>query len=295
MVDEEVKWLAWLVEMEEVSYTYPGSADPALDRVTLRIPRGKRCALLGHNGCGKSTLFLHLNGIYRPDCGRVKWGGEVYTYGRTYLAELRKKVGLVFQDPEQQLIASTVMEDISYGLYNAGVSNVEAAQRVEAALIRFGLEELRERPVHHLSLGQKKQIALAGVMILRPELLLLDEPTAYLDPLHTKLLLKELETIYQEEGTTMLMATHDIDLAYEWADWIFIMHKGRLLLEGPPEYVFARRDVMEEIGLGIPLLFDVWEALASSSFLGSLKRPHTVADLRYQLKKYLVENKRKMG
>ncbi|GEN34193.1 energy-coupling factor ABC transporter ATP-binding protein [Aneurinibacillus danicus] len=287
--------MAWLFEMEDVSYTYPGGIEPALDHITLRIPRRKRCALLGHNGCGKSTLFLHINGIYQPEHGDLKWNGEPYLYRRSYLAELRRKVGLVFQDPEQQLIANTVAEDISYGLCNAGMSDAEVARKVDEALVRFGLDDLRERPVHHLSLGQKKRVALAGVMVLRPELLLLDEPTAYLDRLHTKLLLEELETIHRDEGTTMLMATHDIDLAYEWADWVFVMHKGRLVLEGTPEEVFKRREVLEEMQLSVPLLFDVWEALDLSFFNGTLKRPRTAAELRYQLERYATENKRKMG
>lgn len=287
--------MAWIIEMDDVSYTYPGSAQPALDGVTLRIPMGARCALLGHNGCGKSTLFLHLNGIYQPERGGMRWKGEPYIYGRTFLSELRRKIGLVFQDPEQQLIASTVAEDLSYGLCNAGLAESEINQRVAHALSRFGLDELHTRPVHHLSLGQKKRVALAGVMVMRPELLLLDEPTAYLDYLHTRRLLEELDTIHEEEGTTMLMATHDIDLAYEWADWIFVMDKGRLVLEGAPEDVFAQRDVLASLQVGTPLLFDVWEALSPSLDSVSLTYPRTAAELRCELKKSRNESKQKMG
>lgn len=279
----------WLLEIEDVCYTYPGSETPALNGLTMRVPRGKRCALLGHNGCGKSTLFLHMNGIYAPERGVVKWKGEAFSYRRTFLSQIRQKVGLVFQDPEQQLIASTVVEDISYGLCSAGLSDDEAKRKVEQALVRFGLEHFRERPVHHLSLGQKKRVALAGVMVLEPELLLLDEPTAYLDRLHTRLLMKELERIHREEGTTIVMATHDIDLAYEWADWVFVIEDGRLALEGAPNEVFARRDVLEGLQLGVPLLFDVWEALVPSFFPETEARPRNVADLKERLARCLVD------
>lgn len=285
----------WLVEMKDVTYTYPGSAESALDGITMRIPKGKRCALLGHNGCGKSTLFLHMNGIYRPHSGVLKWNEELYTYSRASLAELRRRVGLVFQDPEQQLIASTVAEDVSYGLCNAGISESEAVRKVQDALTRFGLDDLKERPVHHLSLGQKKRVALAGVMVLRPELLLLDEPTAYLDRLHTDRLLEELEAIHREEGTTMLMATHDIDLAYEWSDWVFVMHEGRLMMEGTPDEVFAKREMLAEMRLGVPLLFDVWDALAPSLLPDAMERPRTALELKSRLERYVIENKRKMG
>lgn len=287
--------MSWLIEMDGVSYTYPGSTEPALNEMSLRIPAGARCALLGHNGCGKSTLFLHLNGIYRPERGRMKWREEPYDYGRAFLSELRRKVGLVFQDPEQQLIASTVAEDLSYGLCNAGLNDDEIHRRVAQALSRFGLEELHARPVHHLSLGQKKRVALAGVMVMRPELLLLDEPTAYLDGLHTRRLLAELDAIHREEGTTMLMATHDLDLAYEWADWIFVMSKGQLVLEGKPEHVFAQREALAALQIGLPLLFDVWEALAPSLPSASAAYPRTAAQLREELEKSVNKSKQTMG
>jgi cobalt/nickel transport system ATP-binding protein len=280
--------MTWLLEFENVTYTYPGNATPALHGLTMRIPKGKRCALLGHNGCGKSTLFLHMNGIYQPQEGQVRWKGEELRYQRSFLSRLRQQIGLVFQDPEQQLIASTVGEDVSYGLCNAGLTEMEVKEKVERALVRFGLDHLKERPIHHLSLGQKKRVALAGVMVMQPELLLLDEPTAYLDRLHTRRLMEELATIYRLEGTTMVMATHDLDLAYEWADWVFVMHEGRLVLEGAPDDVFAHREYLESIQLGVPLLFDVWEAIAPSLAGGEEQRPRTVAELKERVARCLV-------
>lgn len=246
----------YLLELEQVHYTYPGARQSALNGLTLQIPAQKKCALIGQNGCGKTTLFLLANGLYKAQKGIVKWQGKPIKYDRKFLIELRQKVGLIFQDPEQQLVASTVEEDISYGLCNLGLPEAEIKQRVEQALEEFGLTNLAERPVHHLSLGQKKRVSIADVMVLRPELLLLDEPTAYLDRLHTRNLMATLKKIHAS-GTTILMATHDLDLVYRWADWVFVMDKGQLVLEGNPEDVFNQRQIMEDLQLGVPLIYEM--------------------------------------
>jgi cobalt/nickel transport system ATP-binding protein len=206
----------YLLEFEQVYYTYPGSErlqQPALNGLTMRIPSGKKCALIGQNGCGKTTLFLLANGLYKPNSGIVKWCGKPLIYNRHDLSQIRQKVGLVFQDPEQQLVASTVEEDISYGLCNLGLPTGEIKQRVEQILGEFELTNLAETPVHHLSLGQKKRVSIADIMVLRPQLLILDEPTAYLDIKHTRNLMKTLKKIHQN-GNSLLMATHDLDLVY---------------------------------------------------------------------------------
>ena len=254
-----------LLEFEQVDYTYSGSPQPALQNLTLRIPVGKHCALIGQNGCGKTTLFLLANGLYKPQWGTVHWQGSPLRYDRASLMALRQKVGLVFQDPEQQLVAATVEEDISYGLCNLGLPDSEVNQKVKEAIADFNLVDLAARPVHHLSLGQKKQVSLADVMVLQPELLLLDEPTAYLDRLHTRDLMAKLKQI-QAMGTTIVMATHDLDLAYCWADWIFILDKGRLVMEGTPEAVFSQREALERLQLGVPLIFDILDKVTGLLF-----------------------------
>ncbi|MEH2197391.1 energy-coupling factor ABC transporter ATP-binding protein [Nostoc sp.] len=246
----------YLLEFEQVYYTYPVAQQSALNGLTLKIPSGKRCALIGQNGCGKTTLFLLANGLYKPNSGVVRWRGEPLSYNRNYLSSLRQKVGLVFQDPEQQLVASTVEEDISYGLCNLGLPESEIKERVEQALVEFGLTTLAERPVHHLSLGQKKRVSIADVMVLRPELLVLDEPTAYLDIKHTRNLIATMKKIHQD-GTTLLMATHDLDLVYRWADWVFVMDKGRLMIEGKPQDVFSQRQLLSELELGVPFIYEM--------------------------------------
>jgi cobalt/nickel transport system ATP-binding protein len=252
-----------LLEFEQVDYTYPGSLHPALQNLTLRIPAGKRCALIGHNGCGKTTLFLLANGLYQPQKGQVRWQGQPLRYDRATLMDLRRKVGLVFQDPEQQLVAATVEEDISYGLCNLGLPDREIVQKVEETIAAFHLTDLAAWPVHHLSLGQKKRVSLADVMVLQPELLLLDEPTAYLDQIQTRDLMAKLRQI-QAMGTTIVMATHDLDLAYCWADWIFILNHGQLVLEGTPQAVFDQRETLHQLQLGVPLVFEVLDQVAAA-------------------------------
>ncbi|MBG1264302.1 energy-coupling factor ABC transporter ATP-binding protein [Nostoc commune] len=246
----------FLLEFEQLHYTYPGAQPLALNGLNLKIPFNKRCALIGQNGCGKTTLFLLANGLYKPHKGNVYWQGKPLQYDRQSLMKLRQQVGLVFQDPEQQLVASTVEEDISYGLCNLGLPTGEIKQRVEQALVEFGLTELAQRPVHHLSLGQKKRVSIADIMVLKPELLLLDEPTAYLDKLHTRNLMTTLKKIHAD-GTTILMATHDLDLVYRWADWIFVMDRGQLVMEGKPQDVFTQREVLEDLQLGVPLIYEM--------------------------------------
>ncbi|MEB3214808.1 MAG: ABC transporter ATP-binding protein [Nostocales cyanobacterium 94392] len=246
----------YLLEFEQVHYTYPGAQESSLNGVTLNIPSGKKSALIGQNGCGKTTLFLLANGLYKPSSGIVRWHGKPLRYDRKYLSSLRQEVGLIFQDPEQQIVASTIEEDISYGLCNLNLPDQEIQARVEEILTQLQLQELAQRPVHHLSLGQKKRVSIADVMILRPKLLLLDEPTAYLDIKHTRQLIKILNKIHQD-GTTLLMSTHDLDLVYRWADWIFVMDKGRLIIEGEPEDIFAQGELLEQLQLGLPLIYQL--------------------------------------
>lgn len=250
----------FIIEFEQVSYTYPSAKRAAVNGLSLLIPQGKKCALVGQNGCGKTTFFLLANGLYKPQKGRIFWRGKPLQYDRKSLMQLRQKVGLIFQDPEQQLVASTVEEDISYGLCNLGLPEVEIQARVEQALVEFGLTEFAQRPVHHLSLGQKKRVSIADVMVLQPELILLDEPTAYLDKLHTRNLMNTLKKIHAS-GTTILMASHDLDLIYRWADWVFVMDAGQLILSGKPQDVFNQREIIEDLQLEVPLIHDMLSTL----------------------------------
>jgi cobalt/nickel transport system ATP-binding protein len=190
----------YLLEFEDVDYRYPLATAPALQGLSLRLPKHKKTALIGQNGCGKSTLFLIADGLAKPDRGIVTLDNVPLTFDRAALKRWRQRVGLVFQDPEQQLVAPTVAADISYGLCNQGLPESEVAAKVMQTLADFDLESLAMSPLQHLSLGQKKRVSIAGVMALQPELLLLDEPTAYLDPVQTRNLLIELDAIAKFSG-----------------------------------------------------------------------------------------------
>lgn len=261
-----------ILEFEDVVYGYPCSRQPAIRSLNLNVPTGKKCALIGQNGCGKTTFFLLANGLCQPQSGTIYWQGKPVKYDRRSLTQLRQQIGLVFQNPEHQLVASTVEEDISYGLYNLDLPEFEIARKVGQAIADFDLQELAHQPIHNLSLGQKKRVSIADVMVLQPKLLLLDEPTAYLDPRHTKELLGQLQQIHAA-GTTILLASHDLGFVYRWADWVVVMDRGQLILDGTPEDVFEQRDILERLQLGVPLeieLFEQIKAIAKNTDLTPL-------------------------
>jgi cobalt/nickel transport system ATP-binding protein len=274
----------YLLEMRDVHYTYPMADRPAVQGLSLRIPAGRKTALIGQNGCGKSTLFLLADGLCRPQQGEIVLDGTPLKFDRATLNRWRQRVGLVFQDPEQQLVAPTVESDISYGLCNQNLPEAEVADRVRQTLVDFQLTELARRPLHHLSLGQKKRVSIAGVMTLRPDLVLLDEPTAYLDPVQTRNLLGELENIARS-GTTLLIATHDLDFVYQWAEWVLVMQEGRLLLEGETLQVFEKLQKLPDFELGMPLLWQMWQALPQR-FKEKNQVPRSIEELTSILQVY---------
>jgi len=270
-----------LLDFQSVSYTYPGAEQPAIDQLDLTMFAGQKTVILGHNGCGKSTLLLLADGLYRCDRGCIRWRGEALQYNSRSLNRWRQRIGLAFQDPEQQLVAATVAEDISYGLCNLQLPEAEVAQRLQQTLKDFSLEPLAHRPLHHLSLGQKRRVALAGVMALQPELLLLDEPTAYLDRRQSNQLFQELDRIHGL-GTTVVMATHDLDLAYGWADWVVVLQGGRVVVSDEAARVFGQGVLLQELQLGLPTLLACWEALPEG--WGDRQRPpKTMAEFRRRL------------
>lgn len=271
-----------LLEFHSVSYTYPGASHPAIQELNLTIPAGQKTAILGHNGCGKSTLLFLADGLYRCNSGMICWQEEPLRYHSSSLNQWRQRIGLAFQDPERQLVAATVAEDISYGLCNLQLPVAEVARRLQQTMADFSLKNLANQPLHHLSLGQKRRVALAGVMALQPELLLLDEPTAYLDSLQTRNLLQELDRIHTE-GTTIVMATHDLNLAYSWADWVMVLHEGRLALSDRTDVVFNNAALLEQLQLGIPTLLEIWHALPEA-LRDRQRSPKTIAELRSHLR-----------
>ncbi len=271
-----------ILEFYDTFYSYPCSSRSAIHGLNLKVPAGKRCGLIGQNGCGKTTFFLLANGLYQPQRGIICWEGEPFRYDRKYLMQLRQQIGLVFQNPEHQLVASTVEEDISYGLYNLGLAQRDIARMVQEAIEQFDLTELATQPIHNLSLGQKKRVSIADIMVLKPKLLLLDEPTAYLDPRHTGQLIGLLQEIHAS-GTTILLASHDLDFIYRWADWVFVMDGGQLVLEGTPESVFAQREVLEKLQLGVPLAIELMEQMRAMVEKDDTSQMHTFEQWQQQI------------
>ncbi|MGV8937335.1 MAG: energy-coupling factor ABC transporter ATP-binding protein [Allorhizobium sp.] len=254
-----------MLEAHCLSYVYP-DATPALEAVSIAVSAGEKAVILGANGAGKSTLLLALNGSLKPTAGEVRLHALPVDYSRKGLVLLRSSVGLVLQDPDDQLFAATVFEDVSFGPLNMGLSKAEARARVEQALASMGIEHLADRPTHMLSFGQRKRVALAGVLAMQPSVLLLDEPTAGLDPKGVEELMLTLSDL-ASQGTAIVIATHDMEVAYAWADHIAIFAGGRIVRYGIPEDVFADAEVLDRAGLLPPLVFQASRRLRDAGML----------------------------
>lgn len=267
-----IKEQEWIVEAERVSYTYEGNDRKALDGFSLKIRQGEKVAFMGANGSGKSTFFLCMNGILRPDEGRILLKGAPIEYTRKGLLSARQKVGIVFQEPDDQLFSASVYQEISFGILNLGVSEEEARREVEQVIEELGITPFRDRPVHGLSGGQKKQVAIADILVMHPDVLILDEPAAALDPKHTKKVRDVMDRL-TEKGITVLMSTHDIDHAYEWADTIVLVHEGRVLKAGPPEQICLDEKALEETNLEMPAVLRLFRSLVKKGLVKEEERP----------------------
>ncbi len=263
-----------LIEMQAVGHAFADGSSGLRD-CSLALGRGRRHALLGANGAGKTTLLLHLNGLLRPTAGRLLLDGQPYDYGRGGLTQLRRRVGLVFQNPERQLFSAQVEEDVSFGPLNLGLDAATVRARVKAALDAVGLGGHARHAVHHLSFGQKKRVCIAGVLAMAPDVLLLDEPMAGLDaPMQDELtaLLDRLAA----RGTTILLSTHDIDFAYGWADDLHLMAGGRVIASGPAQAVGADVDALDAAGQRSPLALALHAHLVTRGVLPAGQAPRSV-------------------
>lgn len=269
----------WSVETEQLSYTYEGNQKKALDTVSLKLGRGKKIAFMGGNGSGKSTLFLCLNGILRPGEGRVLIDGSPVEYTRKGLLEVRQKVGIVFQEPDDQLFSASVFQEISFGILNLGVDEERAREEVENVICRLGITPFRDRPAHALSGGQKKLVAIADILVMHPKVLILDEPAESLDPKHRKLVRSIVESL-AEEGLTILMATHDVDYAYAWADEVVLLNEGKVLRQGSPRQVFGDEAAMEQANLELPAVMRLYRRMREKGMLSpEMEPPKTMEEL----------------
>lgn len=242
------------IEIENLRYCYPDGTE-ALCGMNLSIPLHRRTVLLGANGCGKSTLIRHLNGLIVPQEGSVRIGDR--ELNNKTADELRKKVGLLFDNPDNQLFSPSVQADVSFGPSNLRWGKKEIEQRVMEAMETVKIVDLKDRSPYNLSLGQKKRCAIAGVLAMNPEILLMDEPFSGLDPASLELFLETLEVLY-ENGMTQIISTHDVDIAYEWAEYVVVLGKGKVLATGSRE-LMQDASVMRKAGLVVPLLVRLFE------------------------------------
>lgn len=275
-----------ILEAQHLSFSYPDGT-MALQNLSATIEKGKKTALLGANGTGKSTFLMHLIGILKPKAGTVSFAQQPVQYNRTSLQALRSKVGFVFQDPDSQLFSASVWQEVSFGPINLGWGESKVQEMVTKALQITGTMSLKDRPIHSLSYGQKKLISIADVLAMDPDVIILDEPTASLDPQYTIHIADLLNEINQK-GTTVLMATHDVDMAYAWADVVLIMHQGMIIKQGNPVEVFLDDELLNLSSLTKPLVLDIFSMLQHK---GYLPEGITIPRTRQQLSALLDEYK----
>ncbi len=245
------------IKIEKLTFIYNEHTpfeSRALDNINLEIKEGEFVGLIGHTGSGKSTLIQHLNGLLKPTSGKIEIGGVDITSKGTSLKVIRQKVGLVFQYPEHQLFEETVYKDIAFGPQNLGLSQEEVDKRVKEAMELVGLdfESVSERSPFELSGGQKRRVAIAGVLAMKPEVLVLDEPTAGLDPKGRDDILGQIQSLYEKNKMTIILVSHSMEDIARLVNRIIVMHKGEVAMTGTPREVFKRADELESLGLGAP-------------------------------------------
>ncbi len=266
-----------ILEAREIRYRYPRGME-AVRGISFHIRKGEKIALVGPNGAGKSTLMLMLNGMIRPDSGIILFDNEPVSYDKDSLRKLRKRVGFVLQNPDRQIIAPTVYQDVAFGPVNLGYSESEVKSAVREALRYVGLEGFERRPPHLLSGGEKKRVAIAGVLAMDPDLLVFDEPTSGLDPSGSEDIMELLDEL-NHQGKTIIISTHDIELAYPWADRAILLLEGRILQEAIPDVAFGRPEYVRQAHLSMPILLDIYFELEKRGYSLPERKPRTVLDM----------------
>jgi len=266
-----------ILEARDVHYRYPRGME-AICGISFHIRKGEKIALVGPNGAGKSTLLKMFNGMIRPDSGLMLFDNQPIGYDTASLRMLRKRVGFVLQNPDRQIIAPTVYQDVAFGPTNLGYSEPEVKEAVSKALRHVGLDGFERRPPHQLSGGEKKRVAIAGVLAMDPDVLVLDEPTSGLDPSGSEDIMELLDELNQE-GKTIIISTHNVELAYPWADRAMLMLGGTILEEDIPEVAFGNPEYVRKAHLSLPTLLELHGELQKRGFNIEGKKPRTVLDM----------------
>lgn len=279
------------IKIESLSHVYSPETPfevKALDDINLTINEGEFIGLIGHTGSGKSTLIQHLNGLLKSTSGQISIDGLTIGEKKVKLKDIRRKVGLVFQYPEHQLFEETVELDIGFGPRNLGFNKDEVYAKVKKALewVNLDYDEVRERSPFELSGGQMRRVAIAGVLAMEPKYLILDEPTAGLDPRSRDDILSKLKRMHKELNITIILVSHSMEEIAELVDRIIVMDKGSVFIDGKPENVFSKRDELVEIGLGVPNVTELLIKLSEKNIQVN-KNVYKMSDAKEELKKIL--------
>jgi len=266
-----------ILEARDVRYRYPRGLE-AISGISFHIRRKEKIALVGPNGAGKSTLLKMLNGMIRPDSGLMLFDNLPIGYDKESLRMLRRRVGFVLQNPDRQIIAPTVYQDVAFGPTNLGYTDDDVKRVVTLALRHVGLEGFERRPPHQLSGGEKKRVAIAGVLAMDPDVLVLDEPTSGLDPSGSEDIMELLDEL-NHEGKTIIISTHNVEMAYPWADRAILILGGKILQEDIPEVAFGNPEYIRKAHLSLPTLLELHLELQKRGFLLEGKKPRTVLDM----------------
>lgn len=274
-----------ILETKNLHFSYP-DGKPALEGINLSVKKGEFLGILGANGSGKTTLLKILNGLLKTaQC-------EIYLDGKNIKSinkdMLFRRVCTMFQNPDDQLFASTAGEDIAYGPTNMGLKKDEVHKRIEYALDAVGMKEFANKPIHNLSFGEKKRICLAGVLAMGPEIMLLDEPTSCLDPMGVNSIMQLLKKLNKENGITMVMTTHSVDLVPVFIDRVIVLNKGKVALDGAPEEVFSHTEAIRDAKLRLPHIGQLFDILRNKDAFNFNGLPLTIGEAREEIKNILA-------
>jgi len=266
-----------ILKVDDLHYVY-GNGKLALDGVSVEIFEGEKIAVIGANGSGKSTFFLNLNGVYTPAHGEIIY--REMLVNKKNLNELRKNVGIVFQEADNQIIASTVRAEVGFGPMNLRLPKEEVIKRVKEALAYMNLSGFEDRPPHYLSGGEKKRVSIADIVAMKPEVMIFDEPTASLDP-QNAMLLEEVLLKLGGEDKTVLISTHDVDFTYRWAERVLVFCNGKIIADGTPLEVFRNLDILKLTNLKQPTMMEVYNVLVEKKILPDTQAyPKKVQELK---------------
>lgn len=274
-----------LIEIKNLSYTYPGASNPSIHDVSLKIEKGEFVLITGPSGCGKTTLCRCFNGLV-PHFYQGEIKGEVTVSGINVLEkhtyDMAKHVGLVFQNPENQLFALSIEKDVAFGLENLGASREEMRRKVDWALKQTGIYDIRERSPHEISGGQQQRVAIASVLAMEPDIIVLDEPTSFLDPLSAEKIFEVIYRLNKEQGITVILVEHRLDLTAKYTNHLIVMDKGAIRLEGDPRDILSNEET-RLIGVGIPKATLLYQMLKKEGFNLGDKTPLSSDELADQL------------